>query len=65
MTDHAPNTPVSDDLAAAFQIEGWPVRGRLVRLGEAVDKILSAHAYPEPVAALLGELELIYPASAG
>ncbi len=47
--------PLNDDLAAAFQIEGWPVRGRLVRLGETIDKILSAHAYPEPVAALLGE----------
>ncbi|WP_292225658.1 Hsp33 family molecular chaperone [Brevundimonas sp.] len=55
MTDHAPHTAVSDDLAAAFQIEGWPVRGRLVRLGAAIDKILAAHAYPEPVAALLGE----------
>lgn len=56
MTDHAPTTPApSDDLAAAFQIEGWPVRGRLVRLGETIDSILSAHAYPEPVAALLGE----------
>ena len=44
-----------DDLAAAFQIEGWPVRGRLVRLGEAIHEVLSAHAYPEPVAALLGE----------
>ena len=56
MTDHAPD-PASpaDDLAAAFQIEGWPVRGRLVRLGETIDAILSAHAYPEPVAALLGE----------
>ena len=52
MTDAA---PPRDDLAAAFQIEGWPVRGRLVRLGAAVDEILSAHAYPEPVAALLGE----------
>mgnify|MGYP002712830985 CR=1 FL=1 len=55
MTDHAPHSPVSDDLAAAFQIEGWPVRGRLVRLGAAIDTILAAHAYPEPVAALLGE----------
>ena len=58
MTDHAPDAPIAaptDDFAAAFQIEGWPVRGRLVRLGEAVDKILSAHDYPEPVAALLGE----------
>ena len=45
----------TDDLAAAFQIEGWPVRGRLVRLGEAVDTIIKAHDYPEPVAALLGE----------
>ncbi len=52
--DHAAHAPV-DDLAAAFQIEGWPVRGRIVRLGETIDAILSAHAYPEPVAALLGE----------
>lgn len=55
MTNHAPQSAVSDDLAAAFQIEGWPVRGRLVRLGAAIDTILAAHAYPEPVAALLGE----------
>ena len=55
MTDHAPAASLTDNLAAAFQIEGWPVRGRLVRLGEVVDKILSAHDYPEPVAALLGE----------
>ena len=51
----APTDTTTDNLAAAFQIEGWPVRGRLVRLGSAVDEILSAHAYPEPVAALLGE----------
>jgi molecular chaperone Hsp33 len=60
VTDHAhthsaPPKGLSDDLAAAFQIDGWPVRGRLVRLGETIDAILSAHAYPEPVAALLGE----------
>lgn len=52
MTDAAVPT---DDLAAAFQIEGWPVRGRIVRLGAAIDEVLSAHDYPEPVAALLGE----------
>lgn len=51
MTDTRP----ADDLAAAFQIEGWPVRGRLVRLGAAIDEVLGAHEYPEPVAALLGE----------
>mgnify|MGYP003576639362 CR=1 FL=1 len=59
MTDHAPAAQPAaapaDDFAAAFQIEGWPVRGRLVRLGETVNTILSAHDYPEPVAALLGE----------
>ncbi len=44
-----------DDLSAAFQIEGLPSRGRLVRLGPVVDEILKRHAYPEPVANLLGE----------
>jgi molecular chaperone Hsp33 len=52
LTDAA---PITDDLAAAFQIEGWPVRGRIVRLGAAIHEVLSAHDYPEPVAALLGE----------
>ncbi|MEI6440284.1 MAG: Hsp33 family molecular chaperone [Alphaproteobacteria bacterium] len=46
---------VTDNHVAPFQIEGEPVRGRIVRLGEAVDKILAAHAYPEAVANLLGE----------
>jgi len=55
VTDHAHAATPSDDLAAAFQIEGWPVRGRIVRLGQTIDAILTAHAYPEPVAALLGE----------
>ena len=55
MSAAAPLPAHPDDLAAAFQIEGWPVRGRLVRMGPAIDTILSAHDYPEPVAALLGE----------
>jgi molecular chaperone Hsp33 len=50
-----PKTSVPDDLVAAFQIEGEPVRGRLARLGPAIDEILRAHAYPECVANLLGE----------
>ncbi|HWA60122.1 MAG TPA: Hsp33 family molecular chaperone [Caulobacteraceae bacterium] len=45
----------ADDLVAPFQIEQQPVRGRIVRLGAAVDEILTRHAYPEPVADLLGE----------
>jgi molecular chaperone Hsp33 len=49
------NSAVPDDAVAAFQIEGEPVRGRLARLGPAIDEILKAHAYPEPVANLLGE----------
>jgi molecular chaperone Hsp33 len=31
------------------------LRGRLVRLGPTVDRILTQHEYPEPVAAILGE----------
>jgi molecular chaperone Hsp33 len=55
-----PNSPlpdalIPDDRVAPFQIEGEPVRGRLARLGPAVDEILRGHAYPEPVANLLGE----------
>lgn len=45
----------ADDLVAAFQIEGWPVRGRIVRLGASVHEILTRHDYPQPVANLLGE----------
>jgi len=48
-------TPAPDDLVGVFQIEGEPVRGRLARLGPAIDEILNGHAYPEPVANLLGE----------
>jgi molecular chaperone Hsp33 len=48
-------TPIPDDIVGAFQIEGEPVRGRLVRLGPAVDEILCGHNYPEAVANLLGE----------
>jgi len=54
MTDIAPNT-VLDDVVSSFQIEGLPVRGRVVRLGAAVDEVLTRHDYPEPVANLLGE----------
>jgi len=48
-------TNAPDDLIAVFQIEGEPVRGRLTRLGPAIDEIINGHAYPEPVANLLGE----------
>jgi len=44
-----------DDLVQPFRIDPFALRGRLVRLGPAIDRILSQHDYPEPVAALLGE----------
>ncbi len=47
--------PLSDDLVAAFQIAERPVRGRVVRLGAAVDEVLTRHDYPDAVAGLLGE----------
>ena len=47
--------PLADDFVAPFQIEGQPVRGRIVRLGRAVDEVLTRHAYPPAVANLLGE----------
>jgi molecular chaperone Hsp33 len=47
--------PVPDDLVQPFQIDPFQLRGRLVRLGPLIDRILTRHAYPEPVAALLGE----------
>ena len=43
MTDIAPNPGVLDDVVSAFQIEGLPVRGRVVRLGDAVDEVLTRH----------------------
>src|ERR1700709_279006 len=50
-----PDDARADDRVTAFQIEGEPVRGRLARLGPAIDEILRQHDYPEPVANLLGE----------
>lgn len=47
--------PLADDLVAAFQIENEPLRGRIVRMGGLIDEVLTRHAYPEPVADLLGE----------
>lgn len=45
-----------DNEVRPFQIEGMDVRGRAARLGTVVDQILKAHAYPDAVAHILGEL---------
>jgi molecular chaperone Hsp33 len=44
-----------DDTILPFAVEPLDVRGRVVRLGAAVDEILGKHAYPAPVARLVGE----------
>ncbi|TXH33179.1 MAG: molecular chaperone Hsp33 [Rhodospirillaceae bacterium] len=44
------------DIIQPFQIEGLEVRGRLVRLSDVADEILTRHDYPEPVARLLAEM---------
>lgn len=49
-----PRTP-DDDLVLPFRTVRSGVIGRLVRLGPAVDEILSHHAAPEAVSATLGE----------
>ncbi|MEM8697103.1 MAG: Hsp33 family molecular chaperone HslO [Pseudomonadota bacterium] len=43
------------DSALGFSIPGSNARGRVVRIGPALDEVLEAHAYPEPLARLLGE----------
>lgn len=44
-----------DDTVTPFAVEPLDVRGRLVRLGPAIDAILHRHAYPAPVARLLAQ----------
>jgi molecular chaperone Hsp33 len=56
---------VADDLIQPFQIDSSGLRGRLVRLGPALDEILTRHDYPEPVARLLGEAIALAAALAG
>ena len=43
------------DRALGFAIPARHARGRLVRLGSALDAILAAHAYPPPIERLLAE----------
>jgi molecular chaperone Hsp33 len=62
MTEPRPVIPVrepaatsADDTILPFDVAALDLRGRVVRLGPAVDDILRRHAYPAPVAKLLGE----------
>jgi molecular chaperone Hsp33 len=51
----APATSQADDLIQPFEVAALDLRGRVARLGPAIDDILSRHDDPAPVAKLLGE----------
>lgn len=51
----APAEDAADDVILPFEIASLDLRGRVVRLGPAVDAILERHGYPPPLSKLLGE----------
>lgn len=59
MIDSPLSRPVSDttedDVAIPFAVSALDVRGRLVRLGPALDVLLANHGYPVEVSRLIGE----------
>jgi molecular chaperone Hsp33 len=59
MNPRSPSRPVSDagrdDIVVPFLVEPLSTRGRVVRLGPAIDAILKRHAYPDPIARIVGE----------
>src|ERR1700742_1947597 len=61
-TKNAPKAPIRapsavpvDDTVLPFEVNSLDLRGRLTRLGPALDDILTKHDYPAPVGKLLGE----------
>lgn len=54
-TPPRPSPIPGDDVILPFQVGETAVRGRLVRLGPAVDDILARHSFPLPVQGLVGE----------
>jgi molecular chaperone Hsp33 len=46
---------LSEDVIIPFQVGEGAVRGRIIRLGPAIDEILAKHAFPAPVSELLGQ----------
>ena len=45
----------TDDLVLPFAVDALDARGRVVRLGPAIDTILGRHDYPDAVARVVGE----------
>ena len=50
---------VWDDTVLPFQLDRPDIRGRVARLDSALDAILSKHAYPPQVEALIAEATLL------
>src|SRR5690242_11302485 len=68
MTSQSPDTKITftspvrepsaipvDDAVIPFEVDALDLRGRLTRMGPALDEILTKHDYPAPVGKLLGE----------
>ncbi|HLK82664.1 MAG TPA: Hsp33 family molecular chaperone [Xanthobacteraceae bacterium] len=55
VTSRAPACRVVEDAVLPFEVAALDLRGRVVRLGPALDDILSRHGYPVPISKLLGE----------
>ena len=51
----APSSVPVDDAVLPFDVDALDLRGRLTRLGPALDDVLTKHDYPAPVGKLLGE----------
>src|SRR5665213_3033002 len=51
----APSAVPVDDAVIPFEVGALDLRGRLTRLGPALDELLTRHDYPAPVGKLLGE----------
>src|SRR6202790_3549242 len=51
----APSAVPVDDAVLPFEVDALDLRGRLTRLGPALDDVLAKHDYPAAVGKLLGE----------
>src|SRR5215475_5884539 len=55
VTSRAPTDHAADDTILPFEVATLDLRGRVVRLGPALDDILNRHDYPAAISKLLGE----------
>jgi molecular chaperone Hsp33 len=65
VTAYAASKGGDDDLILPFRFDQADIRGRLARMGPALDKVLKAHDYPDAVAKLLGEALILAATIAG